>query len=188
MEIIETLLPEVKCIRMPKHGDARGFFAETYKQNALADAGITTVFVQDNQSYSAAPYTLRGLHYQTPPFAQAKLVRVLKGAVLDVVVDIRKGSPRFGQSVLVTLSADNFMQLFVPEGFAHGVLSLTPDTELFYKVSAPYAPAHDRGMRWNDPKLGIAWPANPDNFILSDRDRALPFLDEADNPFTYPYG
>jgi dTDP-4-dehydrorhamnose 3,5-epimerase len=180
MKVTDTAIPAVKLIQPVRHADHRGFFSETYSVRALADAGIATAMVQDNQSLSRARGTVRGLHLQLPPMAQAKLVRVLRGAILDVAVDLRRGSPSFGRHVAMVLDAASGAQLFIPEGFAHGFCTLEPETEVFYKVSAPYAPALERGVRWNDPSLGIAWPACADATLMSARDRALPLL--ADQP------
>ncbi len=185
MRVTATALPEVKLIQPQRHADARGYFLETYNRAALAAAGITAEFVQDNQSLSRAAGTIRGLHFQGPPFAQAKLVRVLRGAVLDVAVDIRVGSPRFGRHVAVELSADSDLQILVPEGFAHGFCTLTPDAEIAYKVSAPYAPAHDFGIRWNDPDLAIAWPVEAEAAMVSDKDAKLPPFAELPAYFEY---
>ena len=168
-----------------RFGDERGYFIETYNRSALREHGIELDFMQDNQSLSRDVGTVRGLHFQTPPFAQAKLVRVLKGAILDVAVDIRSGSPTFGQHVSCELSADKGNQLLVPEGFAHGFCTLQPDTEVFYKVSAGYAPTHDKGVLWNDPDLGIDWPVATDDAILSDKDKSQPRLAEYDSAFVY---
>ncbi|SJZ85529.1 dTDP-4-dehydrorhamnose 3,5-epimerase [Consotaella salsifontis] len=178
-------LPDVIEITPKKFGDDRGFFAETFNRAQLAEAGIDLDWVQDNQSLSAAALTLRGLHYQEPPFAQDKLVRVLKGRIFDVAVDIRAGSPSFGRWVAVELSAQTFNQLLVPAGFAHGFLTLEPDTEVFYKVSAPYSKAHDRSIRWDDPDIGIEWPLGGGQPTLSDKDRAAPRLAEVATPFHY---
>jgi dTDP-4-dehydrorhamnose 3,5-epimerase len=174
MDVIETLIPDVKLIRMQRHVDERGFFSETYSVRALATAGIATSFVQDNHSLSARPGTVRGLHFQIPPHAQAKLVRVVRGAVLDVAVDLRVGSPTFGHHVAAMISADEWNMLFIPEGFAHGFCTLSPDTEVVYKASRHYAPTHDRGIAWDDPALGIDWPVAPGQAIVSAKDRALP--------------
>lgn len=157
-------------------GDERGYFAETFKSSVLAEHGFTADFVQDNQSLSAQKGVVRGLHFQLPPFAQDKLVRVLKGAILDVAVDIRRDSPTFGHHVAVELSAANFRQLLVPKGFAHGFCTLEPDTEVAYKVTNYYSPECDRGILWNDPALGIQWPVAEDQAILSDKDRRAPKL------------
>lgn len=178
-------LPEVLEIVPRRIGDERGFFAETFSRERLAEHGVDLDWVQDNQSLSAARFTLRGLHYQTPPFAQDKLVRVLKGRILDVAVDIRDGSPTFGRWVSLEVSAAAFNQILVPKGFAHGFLTLEPDTEVFYKVSAPYAADHDCGIRWNDPAVGIAWPAEASRPVLSNKDAAAPLLAEAPRVFRY---
>lgn len=173
-----TALPDVKIIQPKRFGDHRGFFSETYSRSAFAEAGITLDFVQDNHSLSAAVGTLRGLHFQAPPFAQDKLVRVPRGRILDVAVDIRASSPDVGKFVAVELSAENWRQLLVPAGFAHGFVTLEPDTEVIYKVSAPYAPEHDRGLAFDDPAIGIDWGFAPETLILSDKDRRHPRLTE----------
>lgn len=160
-----------------KLGDQRGFFAETFQRDRFHAAGITCDWMQDNQSYSAEKGVLRGLHFQTAPAAQDKLIRVLKGSIFDVAVDIRNGSPTYGKWVSCVLSADKFNQLLIPKGFAHGFLTLEPDVEVLYKVSAPYAPQCDRGIRWDDPSIGIAWPLDPGQQpILSGKDQAAPLL------------
>ncbi len=174
--ITSLSIPDVKVIVPDRFGDDRGFFSETYSRRVMADAGIEEEFVQDNHSLSAVVGTVRGLHYQLPPFAQAKLVRVIRGAVVDVAVDIRRGSPTFGQHVAVTLSAAAWNQIYVPAGFAHGFCTLEPDTEVVYKVTAYYSRAHDRGISWNDPQLGIAWPVESATAQLSDKDRNQPRL------------
>ena len=171
-------------IRPAKFGDARGFFSETYNQARFADAGIDLTFVQDNHSLSGDVGTVRGLHFQVPPFAQDKLVRVTKGAIYDVAVDIRRGSPTYGAHIGVRLSAADWNQLLVPVGFAHGFCTLERDTEVIYKVSAPYSRDHDLGLLWNDPALGIAWPLTGDA-ILSDKDKMQPRL--ADLPAYFEY-
>lgn len=176
---VESLsIPDVKIIRAKKHGDGRGFFSETYSAKALAEAGIDQVFVQDNHAFSAAKGTVRGLHFQTPPFAQDKLVRVTKGSIFDVVVDLRRASPTYGKYVSAVISAEAWNQIFVPVGFAHGLLTLEPDTEVLYKVSNYYSPQHDMGLLWNDPALGIAWPISEAAAILSAKDKAQPRLAE----------
>ncbi|WP_284542570.1 dTDP-4-dehydrorhamnose 3,5-epimerase, partial [Pleomorphomonas sp. T1.2MG-36] len=141
-----------------RHGDARGYFVETFREDLFTAAVGSVHFVQDNQSMSAEVGTVRGLHFQLNPRAQGKLVRCLVGAILDVAVDIRRGSPTYGQHVKVELSADNGQQLWVPPGFAHGFCTLEPNTVIAYKVTDYYSPEHDRGLRWNDPALGIDWP------------------------------
>jgi dTDP-4-dehydrorhamnose 3,5-epimerase len=157
MQVRELGLGVVEIV--PKRfGDARGYFAETWQRQRFRDLGIDHDWVQDNQSLSPEPYVLRGLHFQRAPMPQAKLVRVLRGAIFDVVLDIRPGSADFGRWVSCELSAVAFNQLYVPEGFAHGFLTLEPDTEVLYKVSAPYAPECERAIAWNDPALAIAWP------------------------------
>lgn len=155
--------------------DERGFFSETYNKQRLAKLGIAVEFVQDNLSFSALAGALRGLHFQRPPFAQAKLTSVLKGSVIDVVVDLRKGSPTFAQHLSARLSAEEGNQLFVPAGFAHGFLTLEPDTLFAYKVSAYYSPEHDSGIKWNDTRLGIDWGRS--EVLLSDKDARLPAFD-----------
>jgi dTDP-4-dehydrorhamnose 3,5-epimerase len=182
MEVRSTSLPEVKVYLPKRVGDARGYFSEWYNARSLAAAGLDVRFVQDNVAFSAAAGTVRGLHFQTPPQAQGKLVGVLRGAVLDVVVDIRRGSPGFGRHVAVELSAEAGNQIFVPEGFAHGLCTLRPDTLVSYKVTAYYSPACDAGIAWDDPALGIAWPVAPGAALLSERDRRLPRLAELQPP------
>ncbi|WP_349371456.1 dTDP-4-dehydrorhamnose 3,5-epimerase [Salinarimonas sp.] len=176
MRIEATEIAAVKIIIPKRHGDARGWFAETWKREALVEAGIAIDFVQDNESLSAETGTLRGLHFQSPPFAQDKLVRVVRGRILDVAVDIRRASPTYGRHIAVELSAEDGRQLLVPVGFAHGFVTLEPGTQVLYKVSAPYAPAHDHGIAFDDPALGIAWPLPPERLILSDKDRRHPLL------------
>ncbi len=183
MQIDELGISAVKMLIPRKHGDRRGFFSEVYNQRALAQAGIDVEFVQDNHSLSAEKGTVRGLHFQAPPFAQDKLVRVVRGAVFDVAVDLRRGSPTYGQHVSAVLSAEAWNQLLVPVGFAHGFMTLEPDTEVIYKVSNYYAPEHDKGLLWNDPALGIAWPIPEADAILSDKDRGQPRLAELVTPF-----
>jgi dTDP-4-dehydrorhamnose 3,5-epimerase len=180
MELQPTAIADVKVLIPRKFGDERGFFSEVYSRKALAAVGIQTQFVQDNHSLSVRPGVVRALHYQLPPMAQAKLVRVVRGAILDVAVDIRRGSPTFGQHVKEVLSAANWKQIFVPPGFAHGFLTLEPNTEVVYKVSDYYSPEHERGIRWNDPALGIDWGIDPAEAILSGRDREHPPLESAE--------
>ena len=169
-----------------KHGDRRGFFSETYNRKALAALGVDINFVQDNHSLSVEKGTVRGLHFQTPPFAQDKLVRVVRGSVFDVAVDLRQGSPTYGRHASAVLSAEAWNQVLVPVGFAHGFMTLEPDTEVIYKVSDYYAPAHDNGLLWNDPALGIDWPLAENDALLSEKDRKLPGLAELVSPFNYP--
>ena len=167
----------------PRFGDDRGFFSEVWRKDLLADAGIDVLFVQDNHSYSKARGVLRGLHYQLPPAAQDKLVRVTSGSVFDVAVDLRQGSPTFGRWEGLVLSAKEWNQLFLPKGFAHGFLTLEEDCEVLYKVTAPYSPEHDRAIRFDDPSIGIDWPISADALTLSDKDRSAPFLRDADRLF-----
>ena len=173
--IVETLsIPDVKVIRPVKHGDERGFFSETFSRRDFAAAGIKIDFVQDNHAFSAQEGTVRGLHFQTPPFAQDKLVRVVRGAILDVAVDLRVGSPTFGSHVSARISASDWNQILVPIGFAHGLVTLEPDTEVLYKVSNYYSPEHDKGLFWNDSALGIDWHVADSEVFLSARDKQHP--------------
>lgn len=178
MEVQATSIPEVKIIKPKRYGDDRGFFSETYNRKAWAEAGIDLEFVQDNHSLSVNKGIVRGLHFQAPPFAQDKLVRVVRGVVLDVAVDLRRGSPTFGEYVRVLLSASEWNQILVPKGFAHGFCTLEPNTEVIYKVTAYYSPENDKGLLWNDPQLAIPWPVSESEAILSDKDRRLPRLSE----------
>ena len=181
LTVSPTDLEAVKIIQPPKFGDHRGFFSETFNSQKLAAEGIDLSFVQDNQSLSRSVGVLRGLHYQVSPEPQDKLIRVLKGRILDVAVDIRRSSPTFGRHVAVELSADNWQQLLVPKGFAHGFVTLEPDTEVLYKVTGFYNPSAERGIAYNDPALGIDWRLPHDELTLSDRDREHPNLaDQAD--------
>lgn len=176
-------IPDVIEVTPPKFGDHRGFFSEVFKRSAFEAEGLHIDWFQDNQSLSAEPGTVRGLHFQAPPFAQAKLVRVLRGAIYDVAVDIRKGSPSYGQWVACEISAEKWNQLLVPAGFAHGFMTLTPDTEVLYKVDAPYSRESEGAILWNDPALGIEWPDLGSDAVLSDKDRVAPFLTEIKSPF-----
>ncbi len=178
LSVEDTAIPAVKIVTPKKFGDHRGFFSETWSRKAFTEAGIDLDFVQDNQSLSAPVGTLRGLHFQSPPFAQDKLVRVTRGRILDVAVDIRTSSPTFGKHVAVELSAENWKQLLVPVGFAHGFVTLEPDTEVIYKVTAPYAPQNDHGLAFDDPALGIDWRLPLSGLTLSDKDRKHPRLAE----------
>ncbi len=183
MIITPTPIDAVRIVQPRRIGDARGWFEETWRADAFAAAGIDVTFVQDNQSFSAKAGTVRGLHFQLPPFAQAKLVRVVSGAILDVAVDLRRGSPTFGRHVAVRLDSENGTQLFIPVGFAHGFCTLVENTAVSYKVSGVYSREHDRGMRWNDPALGIDWPVSEDEAQLSDKDRIAPLLAELGDRF-----
>jgi dTDP-4-dehydrorhamnose 3,5-epimerase len=167
-------LPEVLLITPRRHGDARGWFSETWSRRSLATAGLDIDFVQDNQAFNARSGTVRGLHFQTAPHPQAKLVRVLAGAILDVAVDVRAGSPTRGRWVSARLTAEGGEQLFVPRGFAHGYCTLCDDVMLAYKVDGDYAPQTEGGVIWNDPDLAIDWPVPPDRAVLSDKDLVLP--------------
>jgi dTDP-4-dehydrorhamnose 3,5-epimerase len=180
LEVRATSLPDILEIRPRRHGDDRGFFSEVWNKTTFAKAGIGLDFVQDNHSLSGSAGVLRGLHYQLPPFDQSKLLRVSRGRIFDVAVDIRRSSPTFRRWVGVELSAAEWNQLLIPPGFAHGFLTLEPDTEVQYKVSAPYSPAHDRAVRWDDPAIGIDWPLPVEAPILSERDRQAPLLHEAE--------
>jgi dTDP-4-dehydrorhamnose 3,5-epimerase len=176
MQVLETDIADVKLLKPVRHVDSRGFFSEVFRENVLREQGIDIHFVQDNHSLSASKGVVRGLHFQFPPFAQVKLVRVTSGAIFDVAVDIRWGSPSFGRHVAAVLSAGDWNQMLIPEGFAHGYCTLEQNTEVIYKVSAYYSPEHDRGLLWSDPALGIAWPVSPDEALISDRDRKHPAL------------
>ncbi len=176
VDVAETRIPGVKVLFPRKLGDPRGFLSETYRSKDLAEAGIDADFVQENDSFSARAGTVRGLHFQVPPAVQAKLVRVVSGAILDVAVDLRRGSPTFGKHVAVEISREKWNQVFVPAGFAHGFCTLAPDTHVLYKVTAYYSPQHERGLLWNDPALGIAWLIPPGGPVLSERDKSLPKL------------
>ena len=176
----------VQLFKPRRFGDERGWFTEFYHQLRFAEAGVDVTFVQDNHSLSRPVGTLRGLHFQSPPFAQAKLVRCIAGRIYDVAVDIRQGSPTFGRHVGIELSAENGWQLFIPAGFAHGFVTLEADCEITYKVSAHYSPAHDFGVRWDDPALGIVWPLPKGSTpLLSDKDAVLPNLSTIASPFAY---
>jgi len=175
----------VKLVKPRRFGDDRGWFSETYSEKALADLGIRDRFIQDNQSYSAFEGTIRGLHFQRAPHAQAKLVRCVRGSIMDYAVDVRRGSPTYGKWVSAMLSAENGWQLYVPVGFAHAFVTLEPDTEVIYKVTAGYAPDCDGGVLWNDETVGIDWPLPASGPTLSDKDKVLPRLAEFDSPFNY---
>ena len=184
MRRIETKLPGVYIVEPDVHGDHRGYFMETYNQKAFEDIGITAVFVQDNQSFTAQKGTLRGIHFQNAPMAQAKLVRVTRGAVMDVAVDLRKGSPTYRQWVAVELSAENKRMLFIPRGFGHGFRTLTDDVEFCYKVDNLYSRDCDRGIRFDDPAIGVDWGEVTES-LLSQKDTTAPLLEESDCNFVY---
>ncbi len=179
MKIESLAIADVKLITPLKFGDERGFFSETWKERALSDAGVSVHFVQDNHVFSAAKNTVRGLHFQIEPMAQGKLIRVTRGAVLDVVVDVRHSSPTFGRHVTAVLSSANWAQLWVPKGFAHGYCTLEPDTEVIYKVTQYYSPQYDKGILWDDPALSIPWPVTREKAHLSDKDKMQPTLASA---------
>ena len=176
LDIVPLALPEVKHIQTLRFSDQRGYFAEAYARRDFIAAGITSDFIQDNHSLSIAAGTVRGLHFQTPPFAQAKLVRVLRGRILDVAVDLRHSSASYGKHVAIELSADGGDQVFIPAGFAHGFCTLVSNTEVLYKVDSYYSASHDCGINWADPALGICWPISESEAIISDKDRDLPKL------------
>jgi len=175
MKVIDTTIEGVKIIEPKVFGDERGYFFEAWSKAKFAEAGIDVEFVQDNESFSTYG-VLRGLHYQAPPYTQAKLVRVIAGTVLDVVVDIRKGSPTFGTSFSVELSGENKRQLFMPRGIAHGFAVLSAKVTFAYKCDNIYAPSHERTIRFDDPALAIDWQVPPENYLLSEKDRkGVPF-------------
>lgn len=181
---VESLeIEDVKLITPARFGDDRGYFSETFKKQAFLDAGIDADFMQDNQSLSVETGTVRGLHYQAPPFAQAKLVRVLAGAILDVAVDVRTGSPNYGKWVKAEISAANGVQILVPRGFLHGFVTLEPNTLVLYKVDAPYSREHDGAVFWNDPELGIDWGVAEDRAVVSAKDAAAIRFAEFKSPF-----
>lgn len=186
MEVSQTGLPGLVLVRPRVFQDERGFFLEGWRREKFAALGIRADFMQDNHARSGPAGVLRGLHFQRPPMAQAKLVWVTRGAVFDVAVDLRVGSPTYGRHFGVELSAENFLRLFVPKGFAHGYLTLTPDAEFQYKVDAPYSPEHDAGIIWNDPDLAVAWPAMAEGRpVLSGKDKVLPGFKDFVSPFVY---
>ncbi|MBG9582141.1 dTDP-4-dehydrorhamnose 3,5-epimerase [Bacillus thuringiensis] len=184
MKVLDTNLLGVKVIEPKVFGDHRGWFMETYSDQVMKEAGIDLQFMQDNQSFSATKGTLRGLHYQLNPKAQTKLVRCTRGSIFDVAVDIRKGSPTYGQWFGIELSAENKKQLLIPKGFAHGFMTLTDDVEVQYKVDELYAPECDRGIIWNDTEVGVEWPMEIKP-VLSEKDEKAPSLKEAENNFVY---
>ena len=178
-------IPEVLLITPDRFHDERGFLSETYSKRRLVEIGIQADFVQDNHSVSVAKGVVRGLHFQVPPHAQAKLVRVARGAVFDVAVDIRHGSLTYGKHISAILSADNWAQLWIPVGFAHGFCTLEPDTEVLYKTTGYYSSKCSRGIRWNDPALDIQWPVEANRAILSAQDRSYPLLAELPDAFNW---
>ncbi len=185
LDVREAALPGVMVLEPRRYRDGRGFFSETFSVSRLRSLGVELDFIQDNHSVSATPWTLRGFHFQAPPHDQAKLVRVVRGAILDVVLDLRAGSPTFGRWAAVEISEERWNQVLVPRGFAHAFCTLEPDTHVLYKVTAPYVPEAEGGVRWDDPDVGVDWPRRR-GLVMSDRDRALPRLREFDTPFVYP--
>ena len=183
-EFKTTSLEGVYIITPRRFGDHRGFFSESYNERVFADAGIDIRFVQDNHSLSGTTGTVRGLHFQSPPHAQAKLVRCGRGRIFDVAVDIRRGSPGYGRWVAAELSFENARQMLIPAGFAHGFVTLTPQVEIVYKCSDHYASDCDAGIAWDDPNLGIGWPLSSTP-VLSEKDARAPRLHEIDSPFSY---
>lgn len=180
MKVERLAIPDVILLTPQRFRDPRGFFSETWKQGQYADIGIPGPFIQDNHAVSTDRYVVRGLHLQVGPNAQGKLVRVVRGAIWDVAVDVRHGSATYGQHVGAVLSAENWSQLWVPVGFLHGYCTLEADTEVIYKVTGPYDKAAERGVIWNDPDLAVQWPIPPDQAILSDKDQVLPLLRDCD--------
>jgi len=185
LDLEPQAIPEVLVLRPKRIEDSRGFFVEHYSKAKAHDVGLTADFIQDNVSLSVRKGTVRGLHFQIPPAPQAKLVSVMQGAIIDVAVDIRKGSPTYGKYVAVEITASNGRQIFIPEGFAHGFVTLEANTMLFYKVSGLYSQAHDRGVRWNDPAIGFDWGGHADPGTLSEKDKGLPAFAELPAYWTY---
>lgn len=185
MSIEQTALPGVFIITPKRFGDHRGWFSETWNARVLKDAGIDLDFVQDNHSFSAPKGTVRGLHFQAPPSAQDKLVRVMSGAIVDVAVDVRVGSPAYGKSVSVELSAENGKQLLIPKGFLHGFATITPDVNVLYKCTDFYAPECDGSVRFDDPDLGIDWGIANEDAVLSDKDAAAQSFAAFNSPFVF---
>jgi dTDP-4-dehydrorhamnose 3,5-epimerase len=188
MELTTTQIPGVLSLKPRYFHDARGYFVETYNVRAAREAGLDAEFVQDNQTLSRKRGTVRALHFQVPPRVQAKLVRVLRGSVYDVAIDLRLGSPSYGKWVAATLTAQGGEQLFVPRGFAHGYCTLEDGTEVAYKVDDYYAPECEQGVVWDDPTLAIGWPVAPTDAVLSDKDRRLPRFADFASPFHYDGG
>jgi dTDP-4-dehydrorhamnose 3,5-epimerase len=185
MNATETKIPGVLILRPEKHPDDRGYFIESFNERQLHVIGIKSSFVQDNQSFSLARGTVRGLHFQLPPFSQAKIVRVVRGSIFDVAVDLRVGAPTFGSWIGQRLSAEGGEQLYIPRGLAHGFCTLEPRTEVLYKVDSYYSKEHESGLIWNDTTLAIEWPIASTEAVLSDKDRQLPPFANFESPFSY---
>lgn len=185
MKITRMAIPEVLLLQPNKFADDRGFLSETFRADALAELGVNFTWRQENHSYSRRAGTVRAFHFQASPGGQDKLVRVVRGAILDIALDLRAGSPTYGKHVAAELSADNWSQLYVPAGFGHGICTLTDDTEITYKTTAYFAPSLEGGVLWNDPALGIDWPVSIADAILSERDRGWPTLAEFNSPFRW---
>lgn len=185
MDVKATILPGVRLLKPMRFRDARGYFVETYSERSARELGLTAIFVQDNQSFSYQSGTVRGLHFQIPPKSQAKLIRVLRGSIYDVAVDLRLGSPTYGRWTAATLNADDGEQMFIPRGFAHGYCTLEPDAEVAYKVDDYYASECEQGLAWDDPRLAVTWPVLPENAVLSDKDRVLGSFADFVSPFRY---
>jgi dTDP-4-dehydrorhamnose 3,5-epimerase len=183
MQVKEFEIAGLMLIVPRRFEDSRGSFSETYNRGAFERAGLTDTFVQDNFSFSTRAGTVRGLHFQRPPHAQSKLVRVNRGRILDVAVDLRRSSTTYGRHVAVELSRENWAELYLPAGFAHGFCTLEPETEVIYKTSSLYAPEAEGGILWSDPSLAIAWPVEPKDATVSDKDRALPLFADIDIAF-----
>ena len=183
MKTYNLSIPDVKIIKPNKFGDHRGYFSETYNEKIMAEIGINLNFIQDNQSLSVEKNILRGLHYQSPPYAQDNLLRCLSGSFLDVAVDIRKDSPTYGDFITKVISAENFEQILVPKGFAHGFLTLEENTTVLYKVTNYYSAEHDHGLLWNDKSLNIPWNVKDEEAILSDKDKVQPYFKDLNSPF-----
>lgn len=183
LNVVALAIPDVKLVTPQRFGDARGFFSETWQRDRFREAGLDFDFMQDNHSLSRIKGTVRGLHFQSPPFAQTKLVRVVRGSIVDIAVDVRRGSPTYGKWVKAELSADNGVQILVPRGFLHGFATLEPDTEIAYKVDNPYSRECDGAMRWNDPSLAIDWGIPDNEAVLSDKDALAPAFADFETPF-----
>lgn len=185
MKVKLVMKGPVKLIKTRRFRDSRGWFSETFVEDRWRSMGVTAHFMQDNHSYSTFAGTIRGIHFQLPPYAQAKLVRCTRGRIMDYVVDLRRGSPTYAHHIQAELTADSGDQLYLPAGFGHAFITLEPNCEVMYKVDAPYSPKHDAGLRWNCPEIGIDWPLPSGGAIVSDKDAGLPDLSLFDSPFEY---